>query len=372
VRARLQRLFGRLTDSPWPLTLGVLVPFVLLMGWVQARGLDSKLIHRGVVEYWVHGAQPDLAWVPYIHPPGYSLFMNVLDTFNQFWAWDEALFTLWIGWLSRAAMVVTVAGAALRWIGPRWALLAATLTALSPQGVRPFEHYPLASLLGTFALIAVVELGRRGDRRSVYFAVFTVFVAVELHLSTWFLIGGMMATLFFAMPERRRAAFIGSVSMIGAFMLTTYPGLYRVLEVGTGRDDIGDMAEGVATLEWANPLMMALLLVWLTPWFFKRSVPAASLAIGTGFFTIVTTLLQAGQAADGQPYPFSLHYYELVDTATILSAVWALALVWGTGRRWLVSALALLLLLSQAGLFLHGQNYVWLDRFWFWAMLWPF
>ncbi len=160
-------LLRRITASPWPITLGLLVPFVLLMGHTQARGLEANLLHRGVVELWVHGAQPDLAWVPYIHPPGYSLFMNFFDTFNQFYGWDEALMTLWVGWLSRAAIVVAVAGAGVRWLGPRWALLAATLTALSPQGVRPFEHYPLASLLGTFGLIAIVEFGRRGDRRSM-------------------------------------------------------------------------------------------------------------------------------------------------------------------------------------------------------------
>ena len=370
---RIRRLLLRITDSPWPLTLGVLVPFVLCMGLVQARGLDGKLLHRGVVELWVHGAQPDLAWVPYIHPPGYSLFMNVLDTFNQFWGWDEALLTLRIGWLCRAALVVVVAVAAQEWLGSRWALVAAALTALSPQGVRPFEHYPLATLLGTFALIAIVEFGRRGDRRSALFAVGTVFVAVEIHLSTWFLVGGMMATLFFAMRERRRAAVGASVAMIGAFLLTTWPGLYRVLEIGTGRDDIGDMAEGAATLEWANPLMMAMLLVWATPWFFRRSVPAASLAVGTALFTIVTSFLQQGQAADGQPYPFSLHYYELVDTATILGVVWALALAWQQGRRRGLVAVAVVVLIgSQGWLWLHGQNFVWLDRFWFWATLWPF
>ena len=370
---RLRRLLLRTTDSPWPLTLGVLVPFVLCMGLVQARGLDHKLLHRGVVELWVHGAQPDWAWVPYIHPPGYSFFMNMLDTFNQFWGWDEARLNLLIGWGCRAALVVVVALAAREWLGSRWALLAAALTALSPQGLRPFEHYPLATLLGTLALIAIVELGRRGDRRSAAFAVGTVFVAVELHLSLWFLVGGMMATLFFALPERRRAALGASVAMIGAFLATTYPGLYRVLEIGTGRDDLGDMAEGAATLEWANPLMMAMLLLWATPWFFRRAVPAASLAVGTALFTVTTTLLQQSQAADGQPYPFSLHYYELVDTATILGVVWALALAWReAGRRRLVLAAVLLLLASQAGLWFHGQNFVWLDRFWFWAMLWPF
>ncbi len=369
---RARRLLQRLLATPWPVTLGVLVPFVLLMARTQSEGLDRKLLHRGVVELWVHGAQPDLAWVPYIHPPGYSLFMNVLDTFNQFWAWDEALFALWIGWLCRAALVVVVAAAAGEWLGPRWALLAAALTAFSPQGVRPFEHYPLATLLGTFALIAIVQLARRGDRASVRLAVFAVFIAVELHLSTWFLVGGMMATIFFAMADRRRAAFVGSVAMIGSFMLTTYPGLYRVLEVGTGRDDIGDMAPGGATLEWANPLLMATLLLWAIPWFFRRSVPAASLAVGTALFTAVTTLLQQGQAADGQPYPFSLHYYELVDTATILGAVWALALGWRAGWRWSAGLAAAVLLLSQIGLYFHGQSFVWLDRFWFWATLWPF
>lgn len=368
----IRRSLQRLTSNPWPVTLVLYVPFVLLMGAVQARGLEAKLLHRGVVELWVHGAQPDLAWVPYIHPPGYALFMNFFDTFNQFWGWDEAWMTLWVGWLSRAGLVVAIVGATFRWLGPRWALVAGALTALSPQGVRPFEHYPLASLLGAFALIAIVELGQRGDRRAQALAVFTVFVAVMLHLSTWFLVGGMMATLFFAMPERRRAAFWTSVAMIGTFMMTTYPGLYRVLEVGTGRDDIGDMATGSATLEWINPLILLALALWFVPAVFRKAIPAASLAVGTFFFAAVTTALQQSQAADGQPYPFSLHYYELVDASSIVGVTWLLALGWRAGRRRLVLAALIVLLTSQAALFVHGQNFVWLDRFWFWAMLWPF
>ena len=359
-------LRARLLDSPWPITLGLFLPFLVWMGWATGVGYEGKLIHTGVVELWVHGQQPDWAWVPYIHPPGYSGFMNATDALHGWTGVDPNLLILWEGVLCRLALVAFSVAALQRWLGSRPALLGGLLLTLSPQGMRPFEHYPLAALLGTFALAAIVELGRRGGRREAALAVLAVFVAVEVHLSTWFVVGGMMASLFFSMPERRKVVAGASVAMIGAFMLTTYPGLYRVLEIGTGRDEAGGMASGGATLEWLNPVLFVLALGWLIPKAFRHDRVVAALAVGCAVFAVVTTALQLGQAADGQPYPYSLHYYELIDTAVVFAVVFAVQAV-----RWR-GIVVVLAVLSQAGLFFEGLRHVWINRFWLWVTLWPF
>jgi hypothetical protein len=67
--------------------------------------------------------------------------------------------------------------------------------------------------------------------------------------------------------------------------------------------------------------------------------------------------------ADGQPYPYCLHYFELVDTPLVLAAVLVLAGLWrGSSERvWvrrLVALLAGILVLSQFALYCWGQRYV--------------
>ena len=371
----LKRLRSFLLSTPWPVTFGLLVPLQLLLAWTQYKGLSMGVLSRGVMELWVHGRQPTLAWVPFIHPPGYSLFMNVVDTTSAALDVDPAAHVLVHGWLCHAAVVVLVAWAMNRWLDARAALVAAALVALSPNGLRPFEHYPLATLLSTGALLACVELARRGDKRSMWIAIVAVWIATDLHLSTWFAIGGTMALVFATMAERRKVAFVASAAMIGGFLLTTIPGLWRVLAMGAGDDP--ERTVGTMTVEWTNPALLALLVVWFVPWLFKRAPEAAALACGIAAFSAVTLELQRMQVADGQPYPYSLHYFELVDPALAVCAAWALHLGATGGapgrRRGGGAALAARGLIASQGWFLlQGQGWVFLNKFWFWAILWPF
>ncbi len=359
----------RLLASPWPLTLGLLVPLQLLLAWVQLEGWERNVLARGVMELWVHGPQPPLAWVPFIHPPGYAIFMNGVDWSSRALGIDPALHVLVHGWMCRVALVGHVAWAMNRWTGPRTALFAAALVALSPNGVRPFEHYPLATVLGTGALIAIGEFARQGTDRSRWIAVGAVFVAVELHLSIWFAVGGTMAAIFFAMPDRRRDAGVASAWMIGLFMATTVPGLWRVLGMGMGNTE--EHTAGVTSLEWTNPFLLGASLLILLPPLFRRARPGAAFACGVVLFTVVTVALQYAQIADGQPYPYSLHYFELVDPLMAMTAAWALHLV-AKDRAWLAVLLGAPLLVTQADRLLDGQGWVFLNKFWFWAILWPF
>lgn len=371
---RLRRLRAFLLESPWPLTLGLLVPIQLWMAQVQVEGHRAEVLSRGVVELWVHGRQPTLAWVPFIHPPGYSLFMNLTDTTSGWLGVEPATHVLVHGWICQVLITLLICWAARRWLGPKPALMASALVALSPNGLRPFEHYPVATLLATVALIAVVEFARRGDRASAVVATVAVLLAVEIHLSTWFAVGGAMAAIFFFVPGRRRAAAFVSVAMIGLFMLSTWPGLYEVLGLGPGNDP--EKTLGTLTLEWTNPLLLGLALVWLAPPLFRRSPEAGVLAAGVALFTAVTLALQAAQVADGQPYPFSLHYFELVDPMLAVCAAWlfrqeVLEREPGTWRRRLGASAAGLLVASQLLLFVRGQSFAFLNKYWFGILLPP-
>jgi hypothetical protein len=363
----------RLLQSPWPLTLGLLVPLQAALLWVQWQGWTKGVLSRGVMELWVHGPQPALAWVPFIHPPGYSVFMNGVDWSSDLMGVDPAVHILVQGWICRAALVVLVAWAMDRWTGPRTGVFAAALVAFSPNSLRPFEHYPLATLLGTGALVAIIDFARKGTYRSRRIAIIAVLVAVELHLSNWFVIGGTMAAIFFFMETRRRDAAIASAAMIGVFMLTTVPGLWRVLEQGMGNTE--EHTAGVISIEWTNPWLLAAAGLVLLPPLCFRAKEAAALAVGVVAFTGVTVALQYKQIADGQPYPYSLHYFELADPAMAICAAWGLWLM-GSREGCLGSVLASVaaagLLITQVLLLLDGQAWVFVNKFWFWAIIWPF
>lgn len=348
------------------------MPFVLWMGWTQMRGLTAGVINRGVVEYWVHGPQPWLEWVPYIHPPGYSVFMNAVDGAAHLLGATPAQVVLGTAILARVATVVLCVGALHRRLGGAAALTGGALLAFSPHQARPFEHYPLSALLGTVALLALLRLFDEPGRKALLAAAVAVFVAVGLHLSNWFVVGGFVAAAFFTLADRRKLAVLTTAATIGPFLLTTWPGLYNVIRTGTGRDDLEDMTEGVMTLEWTNPLLLGATALWLLPPL-ARAVPLGlPLAAGAWLFTAVTLWLQSAQLADGQPYPYGLHYFELTDTPLALAAAFAIHGLRGLrrGRAWRVgvATLALALVASQAVALALGQQYIWISEVWFWSM----
>jgi hypothetical protein len=368
-----------LATNPWPIVLGVLVPFVLATAWLQDRGVrlgcdqhgaqheghESIVDAGGLLEYWVHGLFEPWSWVPYIHPPLYSVLMNSAD-FYAGW-FDLDVYSVIIGHAALAHVLVVVFVAWFLWreLGAGWAQVGAAMVAFSPNWVRPFENYPVGSALMALAAIAILNLAIHGSWSAFAVAVFAALAAVELHLSNWFCIGGLMAGMFFLVKGRRIKAALASILMIGLFMLSTFPGLWQVIEEGPDAD--AEATVGGMTLEWTNPLLYLPLIIWLAPPLIRRMRVPASAACGVLLFTAVSLGLQHFQLADGQPYPYCLHYFELVDTPLILAGVLALAALSKNGgeRLWLqrgVILLAGLLVVSQFALYCWGQRYVLLSE----------
>jgi hypothetical protein len=351
-----------LAANPWPIVLGVLVPFVLVTSWLQDQGARLGIIDNGgLLEYWVHGLFEPWSWVPYIHPPLYSVLMNSCDFYAGFFDVDVVTVMISHASLGHVLVVVFVAWFLWREYGAGWAQVAAAMVAFSPNWVRPFENYPLGSVLMALAAIACLNLAIHGTWSAFAVAVFAVLAAVELHLSNWFCIGGLMAGMFFFVEGRRIKAALASVLMIGLFMASTFPGLWQVIEEGPDAD--ADATRGDMTLEWTNPLLYLPLIIWVVVPLLKRMPVAGMAAMGVGLFTAVTLGLQHYQLADGQPYPYCLHYFELVDTPLILAVSLALAGLWsgaapGSWTRRATAAVGGLLVASQLALFCWGQRYV--------------
>ena len=326
------------------------------------------------MELWVHGPKPWGAWTRYIHPPGYSLFMNLTDlSASRFGGSEQAVFhqIFWQGLFFKCAVMLLITWALTRWKNAGWGLFGAALYAVSPNTLRPFEQYPLATLLSAFAVVALVEWGLRPGRGTRTLAIVAVLGAVLLHLSVWFVVAGMVAALFFSMPGRRKEIALVAAAMTGIFMLTTYPGLYTVLEAGnsiTHEHEVGFMA-----IEWTNPALLAAALLVFIPSLWRERLPVV-LGFGVLSFTGVTLVLQYVQLADGKPYPYGLHYFELLEPAMVFAAVWALASLRERARgslRWGVLALCGGLLLSQLLSFVSCQAALFLDVHWFWKLLTP-
>ncbi len=364
IQARLSAAMFRrlLAENPWPIVVGVLVPFVLITAWLQERGVTMGIVDAGgLLEFWVHGLFEPWSWVPYIHPPLYSVLMNSADFYAGWFDVNIATVIIAHAALAHALVVVFVGWFLWREFDALWAQAGAAMVAFSPNWVRPFENYPLGSTLMALAAIAILNLASRGTWSAFVVAVFAALAAVELHLSNWFCIGGLMAGMFFLMPGRRLKAAFASILMIGLFMASTFPGLWQVIEEGPDADAESTM--GGMTMEWTNPLLyLPLVLVLLSPRVRGRRIAVVA-ALGALLFTVVSFALQHFQLADGQPYPYCLHYFELVDTPLILAAVYVLAGWTGSQFRggWRASAafaIGALLIFSQLALFCWGQRYV--------------
>jgi hypothetical protein len=351
-----------LATNPWPIVLGVLTPFVLITAWLQDRGARIGIVDSGgLLEYWVHGLFEPWSWVPYIHPPLYSVLMNSADFYAGWFDLDVSSVIIGHAAIAHVVVVLFVAWFLWRELGAGWAQIGAAMVAFSPNWVRPFENYPLGSALMALAAIAILNLAIHGSWSAFLVAIFAVLAAVELHLSNWFCIGGLMAGIFFLQRERRVKAALASIVMVGLFMLSTVPGLWQVLEEGPDAD--ADATRGGMTLEWTNPLLYLPFLFWLAPPLLRSMRVPAVACLGVLLFTGVSLGLQHFQLADGQPYPYCLHYFELVDTPLVLAAVLVLAGLWrGSSERvWvrrLVALLAGILVLSQFALYCWGQRYV--------------
>jgi len=334
---------------------------VLLIAWgLTWRGLQLGVIRRGVLELWVHGRQPGwLDWVPFIHPPGYSLYMNAVDSLAGLLGVAPESLVFWLGAVVTLGAVALATFMAHRWFGAPTAIFVGAMMALSPQNLRPFEHYPVARLLLLAAFVAVVdrlasprEAGEEAPSEAPdderwglpWWAVaLACLFAVELHLSSWFVLGPLLGLLALSRVEGTAARKVLGL-LLGAFLLTTLLGLWEVLEFGKGHMP----GRGVMSIEWANPALLIALVPALLIGPMRRATVALMIFCG------ITFVLQALQIADGTPFPSSLHYFELIGPPTILVVAACLVRLGRESSRWLPVLLGVVLLGTQIALFGRG------------------
>jgi len=353
------------------LALG-LTAFTLWTAWVQLRGFDVGAVSVPVVEYWVHGVQPDWSWVPFVHPPLYSVFMNAMDWYSGAWGRPPHAVILVQAALIHAALVFGITWVARSWMSLPFAVATALLITFVPASIRPFEQYPIAKLLVTMSVLAIVSFARKGTLSAAVAAVAVTFMTVEMNLLCWFALTGLLLVLLVLLPERRKVLAFAALATVCLFLSTTYPGLYDALAFK--RDPSRGMAElgGTLSLGWSNPTLLLPLALWFIPSVRYRDPHGAGIGGAVLGFTVAVLFMQYFELADGQPFPDSYHYFVIIDPLMVLGSVLALQATFRVSNQPWTRQLLLLccatLVVIQLLYYLRGQSHVWLNLHWFWIL----
>jgi len=332
--------------------------------WTQLRGLRLGVIDGLVAEYWVHGPQPPWAWVPSVHPPLYSQFMNVVDTAARQWSVRPHELVLIQAAVLQGGLLLLLAWWSRRHLGVRWTLLLLLLVACIPAGVRPYEQYPLARALLTVAALVWLRLASGGGRWPALAAVVISLVTVELQLVCGVLLAGLILCLGWRSPGHRRPLLGAAVVLTLLFLLTAWPGLYEVLAQDTGPTD----TRGVS-LGWTNPLLFLPLTLVFSAKLRSRAPAAVALTCGVLLFSAAVFLLQLLGFAGCQPFPYSFHYFVVVDPLLVLVAVMWLREGYAAGLSpRLLGSLLALVIGSQLLLYLQGHLVLWSNPHWIWIL----
>lgn len=295
-------------------------------------------------DVWRHRAGDFWSWTPFIHPPGYGEYLRLVERIAEAQGTTAQDIGLQLAAVFTTLLVPLVAWGASRELGKSaWTVVAATLIAVSPSFLRPFEDYPLAALLVTASVVAMMSYAREGGLLRWCAVPVFVLLAVELHLNAWFLLGPAMAMLLLVSPGRRLGFGMAIAASIGVFLYSTVqppPGLWEQFDhphaYFQGERRFGELRWSDPNLEWTNPLLFAPLVLWFVPAVMRRNPRGVALALSIAFYAAVTTGLMATGLAIASHRAESHHYYELIDPALTLCAVWALASAWraaGSRRR---------------------------------------
>jgi len=357
--------------TPSRLLAGELLLLLLLVAWTawtQLRGLRLGVIDELVAEYWVHGPQPPWAWVPFIHPPLYSQFMNGIDAAAQQWLIRPHELVLIQGAVLQGGLLLLAAWWGHRHLGARWSLLLLLLLACVPSQVRPFEQYPLTGVLLTLAALAWIRLASGGGRGAAPAAAAIALVTVELHLLCALLLTGLILCLLWRTPARRGPLAGAALALAVLFAVSTWPGLYEVLAQASDAEDSLADRRGVS-LGWTNPLLFLPLTLMFSSRLRSRAPNAVALSGGVLLFAAGVLVLQALGLAGGQPFPYSFHYFVLVDPLLVLVAVMWLREGYAAGLSGrLLGSLLGLVLISQLLLSVQGHLLLWWNPHWIWIL----
>jgi hypothetical protein len=342
--------------------IGAFLAGAALPALATRAGLAGHLSWEG----WVHESAGHFDWTPFIHPPLYNEFLWLGEQASRLTGERPAVLLALVNVLLAGLVAAAVGRATLKRCGPRFAVLAVTLVALSTATMRPFEQYPFSRLLVVLTVLGCLALARGHDagRRGLAIGTFVCgLLAVEMHVNAWLVLGPLLVVLAWSNPARRRPLLVLLGALLLAFGASTFTGLWQVLADGPMNEPgwRPPMSWWAVTLEWSNYLLLAPLLLWVWPAVRRRCSPrvGAALAAALGVhLAVVVGQMYAGLAIGGTRYS-SHHYFELVDGVMVLAAVWALHDVSSRrGGRWVAIAGAAGLLAFQ----------VWLVRQSWWAL----
>ena len=308
--------------------------FGVRLGWMYVLGHFAG-------ESYAHPAPGFWRWQPWIHPPVYGEYMRLLEwVSDRVWVGEELL-AFWSGGFFAAVLTVLGAAWARREMGPGWDVAAALLLAFAASNLRPFENYPPGRTLVFAGAWLLFVLHRSQVSRSRRFGtVLLLWTAVELHLSSWFVLGPLWLLLAVTdgrWTDRARAHVRGIGAWLGLFALSTYPGLFRVLGEGPGEGRLGDgsVRWSHVTLEFTDVFLFLPLLLWALPSVRRGRAPWVAASASVLVYTGITWWLMAHNLAIGGPKRASHHYFELVDPLLAMCALAALHAAWTetAGRR---------------------------------------
>ncbi len=322
------------------------VVFGVRLGWMYVLGQIAG-------ESYAHPAPGVWRWQPWIHPPLYGEYMRLLEALSdRLWVGEE-LVAFWSGGVFAGVMALLGGLWARREMGPGWDVAAAVLLAFAASNLRPFENYPPARTLIFAGAWALFVLHRRGGGGARWVGTLVLlWTAVELHLSSWFVLGPLwffLALLDRGWSQRTARHTYGIGAWLLLFAASTYPGLFRVLGEGPGEGQLGDgvVRWSHVTLEWTDVWLFVPLVLWAVPAVRRGRERWAAASAAVVVYTGITWWLMAHNMAIGGPRRASHHYFELIDPLLALCALAALHGAWtvsvGSRKRAVEVATGLLL-----------------------------
>jgi hypothetical protein len=190
-----------------------------------------------------------------------------------------------------------------------------------------------------------------------------LWTAVELHLSSWFVLGPLWFFLTLsdrAATGRAKAHALGIAAWLATFALSTYPGLFEVLRDGPGEGRLGhgSVQWEHVTLEWTDVRLFLPLLLWAIPAVRRDRAPWVAASLAVVVYTAITWCLMAFNLAIGGPMRDSHHYFELVDPLLAMCALAAVHGAWTTAgsKRRLVEIGGAILLILHVLWYLRAFN----------------
>jgi hypothetical protein len=313
-------------------------------GWVLALGFASTAIvlqyllvlayrHQAVWwKTWEHTVHVRWSWLQFIHPPLFNEYMAAMQRLSADRSWPIDDLVNQLNALLAFPLVLLILATTRERARGRWLGLVGVLALLSPSAYRPFEQYPVSTLVLTGALALSILWFRRGGRVLGLTAFAALLGAVEFHLSSWFVVAPLLVAGAAMLPDRRRGIAWGGLLLLALFFVSTQPGIFTnslmdVLEQDNVRNhslfSLKDFS--MLTFELSNPFLYLPLALWALPRVRaqeRRGLPVALALVG---YVAAHLFLQGYGLALASKADEPHHYFQMVDPIVAAITVWALA-----------------------------------------------